>query len=130
MRTHSPAPRRQTAKSPNADRADVYAQIWKAVAEIPYGQVSTYGRIAALAGYDRQARMVGYALHSLPAGSDLPWHRVINAAGRISLPTDSDAYREQRQRLLSEGIRFKGDKVDLAHYAWQPSLDELLWGEH
>ncbi len=103
-------------------------KIWKTIASIPSGYVATYGQIADLAGMGRAARQVGRALRNTPKGVDIPWHRVINASGRISLPQDSDAYRTQRERLLMEGVVFKGRSVDLNKFQWQPALDELLWG--
>lgn len=108
--------------------SDKDKRIWKTVACIPRGQVATYGQIADLAGCGRAARMVGRSLGKAPASRKLPWHRVINASGRISLPVDSKAYRTQRQRLLAEGVEFRGQRVDLRRFQWQPSLDELLWG--
>lgn len=79
-----------------------YQRIYAAVARIPTGRVATYGQIAEVADLPGRARMVGYALRSLPPGSPIPWHRVINAQGRISTPTPSDA--EQRRRLRAEGV--------------------------
>ncbi|RYD89410.1 MAG: methyltransferase, partial [Sphingobacteriales bacterium] len=63
-----------------------HQEIYQVVALIPYGKVATYGQIARLAGLPRHARLVGYALNRLGAEHDLPWHPVINAQGRISLP--------------------------------------------
>lgn len=94
---------------------------------IPCGCVATYGQIADLAGLGKAARQVGRALRHAPPDTQLPWHRVINASGRISLPRDSDGYREQRQRLQAEGIVFRGSVIDLKKYRWEPGLDELLW---
>lgn len=62
-----------------------------------------------------------------PKSKKLPWHRVVNASGRISLPIDSKGYLTQRQRLLSEGVEFRGRQIDMKRFQWQPSLDELLW---
>ena len=93
-----------------------YAPVHAAVRGIPPGRVSTYGRIAALIGRPRAARFVGYAMHRCPPG--LPWHRVINAQGRISLPADSTAGIAQRRRLEAEGIVFIGARIDLDRYAW------------
>ena len=56
-----------------------YAKIYAVVSRIPKGRVATYGQVAALARLPRRARLVGYALHTLPAESDVPWHRVVNA---------------------------------------------------
>lgn len=93
-----------------------YERIYAVVKRIPAGRVATYGQVAELAGLPRQARLVGYALHGCPQG--LPWHRVINAQGRISLPTDSTAGMTQRRRLQEEGIALLGGKVDLQRYRW------------
>lgn len=107
---------------------DNYQRIWRTVADIPFGKVATYGQIAELAGLPRQARLVGYALHNTPDSLDIPWHRVINAGGRISFPKDSEPYRRQRDLLSEEGVAFIGGRIDLALYRWQAGdLDELLW---
>ncbi len=101
--------------------------MWRVVAAIPPGCVASYGQVAELAGVARGARQVGRALSSAPAGIDLPWHRVITAAGRIALPRDSRGYRRQRQRLIGEGVAVDGDRVNMKRYQWQPDLDEILW---
>ena len=62
------------------DRARIYA----VVRRIPRGTVATYGQVAERAGYPGHARQVGYALHALPPGTTVPWHRVINASGEVS----------------------------------------------
>ena len=95
-------------------------KIWLAVQQIPAGKVATYGQVAELAGIPGAARLVGNTMHKLPAGSQLPWHRVVNAQGKLSLPENSPNYREQKLRLESEGIVFKGQHIPLAHYRWQP----------
>jgi methylated-DNA-protein-cysteine methyltransferase related protein len=71
-----------------------------------------------VAGLPGQARLVGYALHNLPDGFDLPWHRVINAQGRISFPKGSRLFDVQRRRLEKEGILFTGDRVSMARFGW------------
>ena len=106
----------------------LHRRIWKQVAIIPPGHVASYGQIARLAGMPRAARMVGRALGRAPASLKLPWHRVINAQGRIALPQGTDAYRRQQQLLRQEGIVVSSGRVDLSRYQWQPSLDELVWG--
>jgi methylated-DNA-protein-cysteine methyltransferase-like protein len=103
-----------------------YARIWAAVRRIPKGRVATYGQIAAAAGFPKQPRMAGYALHSLPRGSSVPWHRVINAQGRASFPPRSAPYREQRRRLEAEGVVFIGGRVNLARFGWQRSRESPL----
>lgn len=93
-------------------------RIWQIVAAIPSGQVATYGDIARLAGSPRAARQVGGVLKRLPAGSKLPWYRVINRLGEISL-TGSDLER-QRQALLAEGVEVTPEgKIALERYRWQ-----------
>lgn len=104
------------------------ARILRTVRRIPHGAVATYGQVAREAGLGRRARLVGQALRHLPEGSDVPWHRVVNAQGRISLPEASDSGRLQRARLEEEGVVFTDGAIDLARFGWQPSLDALLWG--
>lgn len=105
-------------------------RILAAVKQIPRGRVSTYGNIAEVAGLPRRARLVGTVLKHAPSSRDLPWFRVINAGGRISLPTGSDAYARQKRKLEAEGVIFRGDRVDMKRYCWPPrdrTLDEALW---
>ena len=98
-----------------------HRRIYQTVRRIPKGRVATYGQIAALAGMPGRAREVGYAMHALPGGSRVPWHRVINAKGTVSpraVPGD-----EIRQRLLleREGIRFDArGRVSLGTVRWRP----------
>jgi methylated-DNA-protein-cysteine methyltransferase related protein len=102
-------------------------RIYAVVAKIPRGRVATYGWIAERAGLPRRARLVGQALSELPAGRRLPWHRVINAQGRISFPARSTPAAEQRRRLEAEGVHFLRGRVNLDRYGWRLTLDELLW---
>lgn len=101
-------------------------RIWKAVAGIPRGEVASYGGIARRAGLPRRARLVGRALKVAPAALKLPWHRVLNSQGRISLPAGSKAHRMQRRLLEEEGIVFRRGRVDVSKSA-QFDLDALLW---
>jgi methylated-DNA-protein-cysteine methyltransferase-like protein len=99
----------------------LYNRIYKVVRNIPKGRVATYGQVAALAGMPGQARLVGYALHALPEGHDVPWHRVINAKGRISLRTSGGWGGYQRHLLETEGVTFGADgRVPLARFRWKP----------
>jgi methylated-DNA-protein-cysteine methyltransferase-like protein len=82
--------------------------------------VATYGQIAALAGLTNGARRIGYALHALPPGFPVPWHRVINAQGKISFPPSSQSSRRQKQFLMEEGILLPGGTVDLEAHQWKP----------
>ncbi len=110
----------------NQTRLSTYEIIWNTVRQVPAGKVASYGQIASEAGFPRQPRMVGYALHALPARSGVPWHRVINAQGRISFPKGSPHYGKQQRLLRKEGVVFKGDKVDLSQFGWlNDDEDEL-----
>jgi methylated-DNA-protein-cysteine methyltransferase-like protein len=87
---------------------------------IPPGRVATYGQIAALAGNPRGARQVVRILHSCSKKDLLPWHRVINSKGAISLPKGG-GYEEQLMKLLSEGIEVSATgKIELKRYQWNP----------
>lgn len=86
-------------------------RILACVEAIPAGRVMTYGDVAEYVA-SRSARMVGRVL-ALDGGS-VPWHRVVRANGTLA----EHLYSEQRQRLLSEGVRFNGDRVDLAGFRW------------
>ncbi|MDO3387083.1 MGMT family protein [Gilvimarinus sp. SDUM040013] len=90
--------------------------LYTALMQVPPGSVVTYGQLAQLAGRPGAARWAGSVLKALPEHTKLPWHRVIAANGRISLP--GDAATKQRRRLEAEGIVFKGDKVPLAQYGF------------
>ena len=105
-----------------------YRRIWNRVAIIPPGKVASYGQIAQLVGIPRGARMVGWALGRAPAELKLPWHRVLNAQGRIALPAGSRGYRRQQEQLQQEGIEVTSGRVDLSRFGWRPTLDELVWG--
>lgn len=107
--------------------ADIAERIYSVVDCIPRGSVSTYGWIAERVGFARHARLVGHALRVLPDGRDIPWHRVINAQGRISFPRGSAPYAEQRRRLEEEGVRLVRGRIDLKRFGWRLTLDELLW---
>ena len=103
----------------NLRRASTYECIYRIVARIPAGRVSTYGGIARMAG-GCTARMVGYALHRLPEGRDeVPWHRVVNAAGRISPRSDGDGAWIQRRLLEMEGVTFdRAGRIDPGRFGW------------
>ncbi|ELY3543292.1 MGMT family protein [Cronobacter turicensis] len=101
------------------DNQDTFPQrVYQIVAAIPEGCVTTYGEVARLASSPRAARQVGGVLKRLPEGSKLPWHRVVNRRGEISL-TGPDLQR-QRQALLAEGVQVSGKgEIDLARYGWR-----------
>jgi methylated-DNA-protein-cysteine methyltransferase related protein len=91
------------------------------IRSIPRGRVATYGQIAAMAGMPNGARQVARLLHSSSGTQRLPWHRVINASGGISLPAGSGGAL-QRALLEKEGVVFLRRKVNLRRYAWRPTL--------
>ncbi len=105
-----------------------YRRIWQQVAAIPPGHVATYGQIAEQAGLPRGARLVGRALGRAPRSLELPWHRVLNSQGRISLRKGGSGWKEQTRRLTDEGVVVTDGRVDLKEHRWRPSLDELMWG--
>lgn len=112
--------------SPDRIRSNILA----AVKRIPRGRVSTYGGVADLAGLPGRARLVGRVLSQTPSSTRLPWHRVVNAGGRISFPVGTDAHVLQRRRLEAEGVVFAGARIDLRRFGWpsrEAQLDEYLW---
>jgi methylated-DNA-protein-cysteine methyltransferase-like protein len=103
-----------------------YQPIWDAVRQIPKGKVASYGDIAKLSVLFGQARKVGYSLHALPHGSNVPWHRVINSQGKISLPRTGGHYSKQKRLLEKEGVVFKRGRIDLKEFGWLQSVDDDL----
>ncbi|PHS73726.1 MAG: cysteine methyltransferase [Cycloclasticus sp.] len=104
-----------------------HQKIYSIVCEIPKGCVSTYGDIARFAGYPRCARLVGVALRSAPDDLNIPWHRVINAQGKISFSKGSDKAQIQQQRLEEESVVFMSGVVNLRQYGWAGNIDKDLW---
>lgn len=97
-----------------------HQRIYAVVRRIPRGRVATYGQVASLAGWPGRARQVGYALHALPAGSRVPWHRVINARGEVSRRSAPGPELSQRMLLEREGVRFDArGRVDLSVCGWR-----------
>lgn len=118
------------ADRPKAAPDESRAAILAIVAKIPRGRVSTYGIVAARAGLARRARLVGRVLAQLPAGSRVPWQRVVAAGGRIAFPPGSDARRLQVARLQREGVEVLNGRVDMNRYGWESpggDLDRWLW---
>ena len=94
-------------------------RIKRAIRRIPPGKVATYSQIAAMAGHPRAVRAVFWILHSSSAKAKLPWQRVINSRGAISL-RPGNGYEEQRALLEREGIVFElGGSIDLGRYQWR-----------
>ena len=96
-----------------------FQKVYHLVCQIPPGKVATYGQIAVLLGHPGAARTVGWALHGLPEGSSVPWHRVINAKGRIS--TRSLRTPNLQQLLLAaENVRVREDgSIDLCIFQYE-----------
>ncbi len=98
-----------------------YQHIYSVVRRIPKGRVATYGQVAALAGLAGHARQVGYALHALPDGTSVPWHRVVNAAGGISLRAAGGGELVQQLLLKREGVLLdQRGRVSLDRVRWKP----------
>jgi methylated-DNA-protein-cysteine methyltransferase-like protein len=111
--------------------ADVnwHQSVWKVVSEIPSGHVLTYGEVARLSGMPRAARRVSQAMRRAPRAMQLPWHRVVNAQGKISFAEDSMGWKQQKSKLEDEGVIFLDGKIDLEQYGYRGAVDRLLWGD-
>jgi methylated-DNA-protein-cysteine methyltransferase related protein len=107
-------------------KSETFAErVYAIVAEIPFGHVTTYGRIAAALGKPRNARMVGWALHDAPDG--LPYHRVINRVGVLSAGIAFGHPDQTRALLEAEGVPFiEQYRVDLAKCLWTPSSETVF----
>ena len=98
---------------------ELYSQILEVVALVPLGKVATYGQIAQLAGLPKHARLVGYALKNLDQTSEIPWHRIINAQGKVSTHHLNQAGENiQLNRLMDEGVIMLNGKINLKKYQW------------
>ncbi len=101
--------------------------ILAAVTAIPRGAVAGYGVVGERAGLKQQARMVAKVLSQLPAGSAVPWFRVLRSDGRIAFAPGSESFKRQRKLLVAEGCTVSADgRVRAAHA--EASLDALMWG--
>ncbi len=99
----------------------IFTRLLAVVRRIPRGRVASYGQVATVAGLRHYARHVGYALHGLPEGTPLQWHRVVNARGAISLRGFDGAGETQLLRLAAEGVEFDArGRVDLERFGWRP----------
>jgi methylated-DNA-protein-cysteine methyltransferase-like protein len=100
-----------------------YELIYSVVRRIPRGRVATYGQVATLAGLAGHARQVGYALNALPDATAVPWHRVVNAAGRISVRAAPGGELVQQLLLEKEGVRLDArGRIPLDRIRWQPRV--------
>lgn len=109
----------QSMSKNKQDTDELARMILAVVIAIPYGKVASYGQVAAMAGLPKHARLVGRVLSQMESNSDVPWHRVINAQGSISLSRlDEHGFNEQQARLLSEGVKIKNGKVNFKEFGW------------
>ena len=107
-------PNRMTAEQARAFGDDVL----NIVSQIPRGKVTTYGHIAAWAGWPGHARMVGRTLHYTPGAENVPCHRVVNIAGRTA-----PGWSQHRMLLEREGVTFKANgHVDMLRHLWSPDI--------
>lgn len=106
--------KRNQGKTLNTTAAEA---IYQTLLQVPNGKVVTYGQLAKLAGLGQAARFVGATLKKLPKDSKLPWHRVINAQGRISFPPSHPNFIRQKILLESEGVEFNNDKINLKTFS-------------
>lgn len=113
--------------SAGADPGSGEARLRAVLHRVPPGRVVTYGLLADLAGRPGRARWVARVLQQVD-DAELPWHRVVAAGGRIALPADRPEGAIQRERLRSEGVPFRGERVDLSLALWRQSLADLLFG--
>ncbi|HUX08004.1 MAG TPA: MGMT family protein [Acidobacteriota bacterium] len=99
----------------DSEKTKFFDAVYAAVRSIPPGCVRSYGQVALMVGAPGAARQVGWALHMLPEGSDVPWHRVVNSKGEISLSGGLMGEAErQRARLEAEGVVFDDNgRIDL-----------------
>ena len=103
------------------DSNELHRQILEVIALIPYGKVATYGQIAKLAGIPKHARLVGYVLKHLDQESRIPWHRVINSQGKISVMRINEKGDNIQQQLLAdEGIYLLNNRINLKVFNWTP----------
>jgi methylated-DNA-protein-cysteine methyltransferase-like protein len=116
-----------------------YQQVYAVVRRIPRGKVTSYGRIAQMLGRPRAARAVGYALNALkdknddPAYADIPWQRVVNSQGRISIVNREYSAQRQGEILREEGVVVSKElRINLDIYLWEGlhlvEIDDILSG--
>ena len=104
---------------------DAHGRILDAIRAIPAGEVAGYGEVARRAGLPGRARLVARLLGQ-NEDPGLPWHRVLRSDGRIAFPEGSRGFREQAQRLRTEGVRVEAGRVKGQRAA--ATLDEQMWG--
>jgi methylated-DNA-protein-cysteine methyltransferase-like protein len=92
--------------------------VYRLVKQIPRGRVTTYGELAKCLRLRGGARVVGYAMAATPRGRGIPWHRVIGAGGKVTVPEPHASL--QRRLLSTEGVPIAGGRIDMKLYAWSP----------
>ena len=102
------------------NEVDPKQRIYAVLAAIPTGVVVSYGQVAELAGLPRAARLVGRTLSALPDDTQLPWHRVVNASGKISMPSNSPGGMQQKHRLELEDVLLVNGRISLKQFRCQP----------
>ena len=96
----------------------LFARIYEIVRQVPPSRVASYGQIAEIVGAGCDARMVGYAMAGTPEGGDVPWQRIVNRQGKISLPGKGGEI--QRMRLEAEGVEFDArGRIDMERFGWR-----------
>lgn len=103
-----------------------FNQVYEIVKQIPKGKVASYGTVARLAGNSRMARQVGWALHVNPDQSNIPCHRVVSKDGACSKAFAFGGLQIQKEILLSEGVGFIGDNVDMANFSIQYEITSAI----
>ena len=96
-----------------------FEKIYDVVRQIPYGQVASYGQVAAIAGNRRWARVVGYALHVNPDPDNIPCYRVVTKDGKVSEAFAFGGSNRQVELLQAEGVEFVDGHVDMEQYQWE-----------
>jgi methylated-DNA-protein-cysteine methyltransferase-like protein len=119
-------PSRSSDRQPFIENRQFFKRVYAVVRTIPRGRVLTYGQIATLLGSPYMARQVGWAMHGCPKG--LPWQRVVGAGGKILVNSLSvgDGALLQKRLLQLEGVRFVGQRVDLAAHQFIPGKVQKL----
>jgi methylated-DNA-protein-cysteine methyltransferase-like protein len=102
-------------------------QIIQVLVSIPAGRVASYGQVADLAGLPGRARLVGKVLREAADEFNLPWHRIVQASGRLAFKAGSRQAKKQTIRLTEEGVVVSANRVSIKDFGWQPSLADMLF---
>lgn len=100
-------------------KKDFKNTIYELAKQIPNGKVATYGQLAQMAGHPRSARVVGYFMKINPDAPNIPCHRVVASDGSLTGYSAAGGISKKRTMLLSEGVVFRGEKVDLMQSGWK-----------